>query len=303
MRIIPTIILMLCAMLCACTSQAGYDNLQKSLSEFTADKDATIGIAVIIDGKDTVAVNGNRHFPMLSVYKFPIAVALSLHYRENNLSLDYPVAIMPEDLHPDTYSPMTEKILASSRISTDTLRMPTRELLSYMLRQSDNNASDIILKAIGDRTYVERLLLSQGVSDIKVKNSEAEMHADNSLCYANSATPLGMVRLVDKFQRDYTDPISLGIKRLMETCHTGADRLAKPFAPTNVVIGHKTGTGFTLPDGRLMAVNDVGYVRLPDGRNYSIAVFIENSGYDMAHTEALIAEISEIVWTSITPCR
>lgn len=61
------------------------------------------------------------------------------------------------------------------------------------------------------------------------------------------------------------------------------------------VTGHKTGTGFELPDGRLMAVNDAGYVHLPDGRRYSIAVFIDNSGYDLEASEALIAEISRIV--------
>ncbi|MDE6380897.1 MAG: hypothetical protein K2L11_10520 [Muribaculaceae bacterium] len=67
-----------------------------------------------------------------------------------------------------------------------------------------------------------------------------------------------------------------------------------------VLIGHKTGTGFTLPDGRLMGINDVGYVHLPNGRSYSIAVFIENSGYDMPQTEEIVAEISEIVYKHLS---
>ncbi len=82
----------------------------------------------------------------------------------------------------------------------------------------------------------------------------------------------------------------------MKTCEAGKNRLAMPLACTDAIIGHKTGTGFTLPDGRLMAINDVGYVHLPDGRSYSIAVFIENSGYDLPQTEAIIAEISKIVY-------
>ena len=46
---------------------------------------------------------------MLSVYKFPIALALAEQYRTKGLSLDRPVAMLPQDLHTNTYSPMTEK--------------------------------------------------------------------------------------------------------------------------------------------------------------------------------------------------
>lgn len=67
----------------------------------------------------------------------------------------------------------------------------------------------------------------------------------------------------------------------------------------NAVIGHKTGTGFLLPDGGIQAVNDVGYVHLPNGHRYSIAVFIANSHYSMEETEAFIARISEMFWNAI----
>lgn len=62
------IIMLLC--LCGCTVDTGYAGLQDILSEYCKDKDAKIGIGVIIDGKDTVAVKGDKPFPMLSVYKF-----------------------------------------------------------------------------------------------------------------------------------------------------------------------------------------------------------------------------------------
>jgi len=285
--------------LCGCSASDKYAALQKSLAEFVEGKDANIGIAVVIDGKDTVSVSGGKNFPMLSVYKFPIALAFAEHCRQNDSALADSVAVLPEDLYPDTHSPMTEKILASSRLTTDTLKKPAAELLYYMLRQSDNNASDIILKRLGGAGYVNRYLKGLGITDVNVKNSENEMHLDNSLCYENSATPIAMASMMDRFDRESDDSISLEIKRLMETCGTGENRLTKPLTVTNAVIGHKTGTGFTLPDGRLMAVNDAGYVHLPNGHRYAIAVFIENSGYDMAHTEHLIAEISQIVFSSI----
>ncbi len=133
-------------------SQSGSEKnvqLQQELTQYVAGKDATIGVAVIVDGADTVEVNGHREFPMLSVYKFPIALAMAEDYRSKELSLDHPVRIYPGDLHLDTYSPMTEKLLASSLIVTDSIIMPMRELLTYSLQQSDNNASDIIIRLAG----------------------------------------------------------------------------------------------------------------------------------------------------------
>lgn len=280
-------------MMCSCSANGRHEGLREELTEFVAGKDANIGIAVIIDGTDTVAVNGDKEFPMLSVYKFPIALAFAEHCRRSNVELTDSIAVSPGDLHSDTYSPMTEKLLASSSVATAPLKVPAAELLAYMLQQSDNNASDIILRETGGAESVAEYLGELEITGVKVQNSEDEMHIDNSLCYANCATPIGMAALMEKFDREFDDPISFEIKRMMETCATGTDRLAKPL--TKALIGHKTGTGFILPDGRLMAVNDAGYVHLPNGRNYAIAVFIENSGYDMARTEALIAEISQIV--------
>ena len=48
-------------------------------------------------------------------------------------------------------------------------------------------------------------------------------------------------------------------------------------------------------DGFPQGINDVGFVKLPDGRHYAIAVFIESSCCDMDGTERMIADISSIV--------
>lgn len=86
------------------------------------------------------------------------------------------------------------------------------------------------------------------------------------------------------------------LTKTLNGCTTGENRLAKPLLPTNAVIGHKTGTGFPSADGHPQGINDVGFVRLPNGRSYSIAVFVKSSRYDMEKTERLIADVSEIVW-------
>lgn len=278
----------------SCGKSETGSQLQKELSEFVKDKDANIGIAVIIDREDTIEVNGHKAFPMLSVYKFPIAVALGDYLRSSARMVADPIRLTQADLNPDTYSPMLERYEG-----VDSFQLSLRDLLAYALQQSDNNASDILLKMMGGTSNAMSALTRLGFKEINVISTEAEMYDDNRLCYTNSATPVEMARLLDRFDHGLDDHYTRQVKQLMETCATGVNRLAKPLVDTDATIGHKTGTGFTLPDGRLMAINDVGYVHLPDGRSYSIAVFIENSGYDTEATENLIADISAIVYNHV----
>ena len=45
-----------------------------------------------------------------------------------------------------------------------------------------------------------------------------------------------------------------------------------------------------------IADNDIGFVRLPDGREYSIAVFVMDSREDDRTNAAVIARISRLVY-------
>ncbi len=294
LTIIITVTIML-SIIQSCAKHSLADSLQKELSEYVKDKDANIGIAVIIDRTDTIEVNGNKPFPMLSVYKFPIAVALVDYLRFGNEICPDTILLTREDLKPDTYSPMREKYEGQ-----DTIPLPLYDIMAYALQQSDNNASDILLKLMGGADNAMLSLKRLGIENVNVVSTEAEMHDNPDLCYANSATPVAMAKLLDSFDHDFDDQYTRKVKQLMETCATGTNRLAMPLTCTNAIIGHKTGTGFTLPDGRLMAINDVGYVHLPDGRSYSMAVFIQNFGYGLPQTEPIIAEISKIVYQHLS---
>ena len=46
----------------------------------------------------------------------------------------------------------------------------------------------------------------------------------------------------------------------------------------------------------MTALNDVAHVRLPDGRGYSLAVFIKNSWEDMEENERIMARVSARVY-------
>ena len=181
--------------------------------------------------------------------------------------------------------------------------MTVRELLEWSLVESDNNAADILLNHVGGISSATKIMRKIGVPDnIEIGASEDDMHRDPYLSYLNRTTPLAMAELFDRFDNEMRNT-SLSyseIATMLEQCRTGIDRLVAPFLSSDATIGHKTGTGFSTPDGRISAINDCGYVNLPNGARYSIAVFVADSGYDMAETSAIIAEISRIVWIGLT---
>lgn len=271
--------------------------IENALHEYIKGKDARIGVAVIINGKDTVSVNGNRDFPMMSVIKFPLALTVAHWINTNGMSLNDTVTFSEKAMKEDTYSPMLKKYGKSRNTMT------IRELLEWSLVESDNNAADILLHRVGGTSGVTSIMRQMGISDeIVIGASEEDMHRDPYLSYLNRTTPLAMAQLFNRFDAEMRNT-SLSyseIATMLEQCRTGIDRLVAPLLSSDATIGHKTGTGFPTPDGRISAINDCGYVNLPNGVRYSIAVFVADSGYDMAGTSAIIAEISRIVWIGLT---
>jgi len=45
-------------------------SLQRQIENIIAGRDAEVGVAVIISGRDIVTVNNERRYPMMSVMKF-----------------------------------------------------------------------------------------------------------------------------------------------------------------------------------------------------------------------------------------
>lgn len=270
--------------------------LQNELTSFVESKDARIGIAVIINGKDTVSVNGSKDFPMMSVFKFPLALAVAKWVDANEMSISDSIAFGPKALIKDTYSPMLKKYGMGLH------KMSFKELLEWALIESDNNAADLLLKRVGGTACATTLLKDvAGELDITIDASELDMHQDPYTSYLNRSTPLAMATLFDRFDTEIKNRSKSfsDIAVMLEQCRTGVERLGAPFMSTNAVVGHKTGTGFPTSEGRISAINDCGYIHLPNGTRYTIAVFVADSAYDMTETSKIIADISGIVFKSL----
>ena len=81
-----------------------------------------------------------------------------------------------------------------------------------------------------------------------------------------------------------------------------ADQVAKlpdlgMVLPQDYVVAHKTGSGFTTPEGVITAVNDVGIIVLPNGRKMAVSVFVMDSKDSAPACEKVIASMARWLCT------
>lgn len=266
--------------------------LEDRIHNVISGSGASVGAAVIIDGRDTVTVNNDTRYPMMSVFKFHQAIAAA--HRLQGTSPDTLLGITPDELRPDMYSPLRETFPEGTDISLS-------DLLGYTLCKSDNNACDIIFSRIASPAWTDSCIRSLGISDFAIARTEADMHDTPSAVYDNWTTPLAAADLLDRFitGRVLSGPYYDLIYNDMTLCATGASRLCAPIPDNGTVIGHKTGTSDPDQTGKYTAVNDIAFVQLPDGRRYTVAVFVCGAA-DIQSAEKIISDISSEVYSCIT---
>lgn len=267
--------------------------LRDEIAALAGGVDAGVGVAVIFPDGDTLTLNGDRDFPLMSVFKFHQALAVCNWLRHRGIPLTEKVEVAPGDLEEDTWSPLRDAHPDGGRFSY-------ADLMTYTLVSSDNNACDILFdKTLGMR-QVQRYAESLGIGGFTIECNEAMMHEDLMNCYRNVSTPMSAARLMERFygMRD-DDEYSRFIWDTMVQCGTGGGRIPARISDSAETIAHKTGTGDVLPDGRIIAVNDVGAVVLPDGRCFFLAVFMSDAACGVARCEALIADIAAAVYAAV----
>lgn len=271
--------------------------LEQQLKEYLSTRQAQVGVALIVDGKDTLSLNNDVRYPLMSVFKFHQALAVAHYLQCRHLPLSTTLFISPEALRPDTYSPLRD------RYPEGNISLSIAELLTYTLQLSDNNACDILFDRTAGVAETDAYIRSLGLRECSIRATEADMHRDPQLCRLNNTSPLDAARLLELFLTRALpgEPYHSFIKETLLSCRTGLDRMAKPLLPAGVQVGHKTGTGDRDERGRLMAINDIGFVLLPDGRRYTLAVFVADSEEGAEESAAIIAGVSERVYRWLVP--
>lgn len=270
--------------------------LEEQLQKYVDEAPAEIGVGVIIPRSDTIVINDGK-YQMNSVLKLFQSLPTVKQLSANRIMWDAVVDIPHGSLAEDTWSPMLKES------SGDTLRTTYGKLLEYALGESDNNACDWLFDNVVSTDSVDAYWRKEGYTDFQIKWDEAQMHEDPTRSNDNWTSPLVAAKAVQRifdYSMASSDFNTSQISGILMHCQTGLNRIPAPLTGTDALVAHKTGTGFADEKGNPMGVNDVAYVILPDGKSYALAVFVQSTQKDMAETEKMIADISEIVYKYVS---
>lgn len=268
------------------------DDLRGQLEKIVVAAHGRVGVAAtVLESGESVAINGHGQFPMQSVYKFPIGMAVLDQVDRGKLKLEQRVLVGKSDfVRAGQHSPIRDRNLNGTKLSV-------RELLRFMVSESDGTACDVLLGLIGGPKIVAEYLQGLNVKDVIVANTEKEIGQDWSTQYRNWASPEGAVALLRALHegRGLSEQSRALLLKLMTETPTGLRRL-KGLLPAGAVVAHKTGSSGTA-DGVTAATNDVGLMTLPGGRHIAVAVFVSDSKADASAREEVIAKVGRAAWS------
>jgi len=267
------------------------EELRAQLEPIIRAAQGRVGVAAtVLESGESVAINGDGQFPMQSVYKFPIGMAVLDQVDRGKLKLEQRVLVGKSDfVRAGQHSPIRDRNPNGTELSV-------RELLRFMVSESDGTACDVLLKLIGGPKIVAEYLRGLDVNDVVVANTEKEIGRDWETQYRNWASPEGAVGLLRALHegRGLSEQSRALLLKLMTETPTGLRRL-KGLLPAGAVVAHKTGTSGTA-NGGTAATNDVGLITLPGGRHIAVAVFVSDSKADAAAREEVIAKAARAAW-------
>ena len=271
--------------------------LRHKIQQIVSTKNATVGVSIIgNDGKDTISLNGEKHYPMQSVFKFHIALAVLSQIDKGKFSLDQKIEIQKKDLLPNLFSPLREDYPNGANL-------PISKILEYTVSLSDNVGCEVLLRLIGGPKIVEDYFVKNHIKDVSIKVNEEQQQADWDLQFKNWTTPKAANETLAKFYNNKKRLLSQKsydfIWKTMRETETGVNRL-KGQLPKGTIVAHKTGSSGANKDGLTAAVNDIGIIFMPNGKYFFISIFVTDSKENADTNEKIIADIAKETWNYFT---
>lgn len=192
----------------------------------------TFGIAVLdLKSGQSWSVNGDRAFPMMSVFKAPLGATVLAQVETHQISLEQTITITRADLR-----------LGASKIAHelrgDRMTFTVGELLAGAVSHSDNTAADALVKLVGGPQAITSYLQAHGITGMHVDLDEGGVeHVFSGLRSATSPPASETAeerskRLWRGYQAFLEDPRNRSTPKaaadfLRKLCHRSPSELAK----------------------------------------------------------------------------
>lgn len=264
--------------------------IQQQIAAIASQSRGRIGVAAMdLDGGGQIFLNGDMPFPMASTAKIAVAATFLEGVEQGRFRLDQRFPMMLS---------VAERAGARSPIAPVRAGpvMTAQELMELMITRSNNQATDGIIAAIGGIAPVNQWLTRKGIVGQRLDHTMATLVRDDGkvnpatvIDTRTSSTPRAMLALLAAIDRGGAlNPESRAV--LLDTMtrtSTGRNRI-RAGLPEGTLVAHKTGTLAGVTD-------DVGIVRLPDGRHLAMVVFVAGPEGHGPHS-ALIAQVARVLY-------
>ncbi len=272
--------------------QAQHNNaLADSINTLATPAQGHVGTFVLdLESGDSCTTNEADHFPMLSVFKFPLALYVLDQVDKGKLSLETSIDIQKREWE-KINSPMLNKY------PQEQVTLKIREILAATVSSSDNVGCDLLFRLVGGPEVVNTYVHGLGVNEINIVATEMQMAADWSKQYENWSTPPAMGQLLHLFYAGrLLSPANTRLLLQFMTESTSPRRIQGQL-PAGTVVAHKTGTSNTNTAGITAATNDVGIITLPNGHHLAVVVYVADAKADDPTRLKVISKIGLAAYT------
>lgn len=279
--------------------------LEAKISALAGEAGLRVGFAAVdlVKGR-TAFVRGGELFPMQSVYKLPIAIAVLRMAQDGKLALQGRVRLTAADVAPGR-SPL------AARLRQRPTQFTVQQLIEHMLLNSDNTATDAVMRVAGGPAKIQAVIKTFDIDGLRVDRYERDLQPqalglEPDPAYGDftklkaALDALGEAKqkeALERYLRDRRDtasPRALAtllfkllsshliqprfvtlVLDLMRRTKTGEDRLKGGMLP-GWTIAHRGGTSLTIL-GRTAAFNDVGVATGKSGGRIAIVLLISDA--------------------------
>lgn len=299
--------------------------LQQSLNELTARaRPGLLGITVLdLDSGAQARVNADHAYPMMSVFKAPVAATVLAQIDAGHLSLAQKVTIARADVVGGSAVPSI-----GAHFRGDSMTFTVNELLTAAISESDNTAADALVRLVGGPKVVTAFLRAHGIEGMRVDMDEAEVDrifegtAHGEQIPANETAQQSLARLRRGYRDYLSDPRNRTtpdaavefLKKLWKGQLLSAKstqhllqlmykqtipRRLRGGLPEGVRLADKCGTSASF-EGNTAAYNDIGIMTWPNGHTVIVAAFITDSRADKAERDAIYADIARGIGEAVS---
>lgn len=298
MKLLLPIVTLLLAFTSCQNKHNDTEKLRQKIEQIVSGKKATVGVSILGQQEhDIISFHGNQPFPMQSVFKMHIALAVLAAIDQGQLSLDQKIMVDKSVLLPQgNWSPLRDEHPNGGSFTVG-------RLIQYAVAQSDNLACDVLIRLIGTPKTVETYFKKNKLEALAITYNEKDMQAKWENMFLNWTTPKTASETLKIFYENKNNLLSQAsyafFWKTMKETSTGPNRL-KGLLPEATVVAHKTGSSGTNDQDLTPATNDIGIVFLPDGKYFIISIFVSDSMETADTNERIIAEIAKVTYEHFT---